>query len=231
MAKQDLGKGGCGPALLRARLRLGEHVLDLGCGSGTELLQAAELVGKTGTVYGLDPSSSALKAASRKLVVARHKNVQLLDASAEAIPLADMSLDAVYSNCVLNLVADKIRALKEIYRILKPCGRFVFTDTVALCSTSDSNDNAIIATTPADMLNTAASLIGCTNGVVSRQNMQALLAATGFLNINTKIHTPIPYSLIERRASNCGRSDELVTLNWSLVHDALASVVFSAEKL
>jgi ubiquinone/menaquinone biosynthesis C-methylase UbiE len=210
---------GCGPALSAGAPRLGDHVLDLGCGEGRELLQAAELVGAKGMVYGLDNNAQSLCEARRVIENSAQANVTLLEASADAVPLPNASLDVVFSNCVLNLITQKDATLAETYRVLKPGGRLAFADIVAI-------DNKA----PNDMLQTAASLIGCKNGVISLSETKAALKSAGFIHINSEIYAAVPFDLIERHARATEQSDALATLKWQSVHDALASVIFTATK-
>lgn len=109
-------------------IREGDRVLDVGSGSGTDALISARLVGPRGRVYGLDmtaPMRAKLQATAAAAGVA---NLEVLEGDAEAIPLADASVDVVTTNGVLNLVPDKARAIAEIHRVLKPGGRLQIAD-------------------------------------------------------------------------------------------------------
>ena len=109
-------------------IREGDHVLDVGSGSGTDALICARLVGARGRVYALDmtaPMRAKLQATAAAAGVA---NLQVLEGDAEAIPLPDAAVDVVTSNGVLNLVPDKARAIAEIHRVLKPGGRLQLAD-------------------------------------------------------------------------------------------------------
>jgi ubiquinone/menaquinone biosynthesis C-methylase UbiE len=111
-------------------IRPGDTVLDVGAGSGTDALIAARLAGPQGRVYALDmtPAMSAkLCALVRRLGL---KNVEVLEGNAESIPLADGSVDVVTSNGMLNLVPDKLAAVREIRRVLRPGGRAQIADIV-----------------------------------------------------------------------------------------------------
>lgn len=106
----------------------GDTVLDVGSGSGTDLLIAQRLVGPTGRVIGLDLTAAMLQKLERIVKTAGAANVRLLEGNAEEIRLPDASVDVVTSNGVLNLVPDKARAIAEIHRVLRPGGRVQIAD-------------------------------------------------------------------------------------------------------
>lgn len=106
----------------------GDTVLDIGSGSGTDLLLAARTVGDGGRAIGLDMTAAMLEKVSRSVIAAGASNVRLLEGNAEKIPLPDASVDVITSNGVLNLVPDKRTACAEIHRVLKPGGRVQIGD-------------------------------------------------------------------------------------------------------
>ena len=109
-------------------IREGDHVLDVGSGSGTDALISARLVGARGRVYGLDMTEQMRAKLQATAAAAGVANLEVLAGDAEAIPLPDASVDVVTSNGVLNLVPDKARAIAEIHRVLKPGGRLQIAD-------------------------------------------------------------------------------------------------------
>ena len=109
-------------------IREGDTVLDVGSGSGTDLLLAARLVGPTGRAIGLDMTAAMLEKLERTVAEWGGPNVRLLEGNAEKIPLPDGSVDVVTSNGVLNLVPDKRLAFAEILRVLRPGGRVQIAD-------------------------------------------------------------------------------------------------------
>jgi arsenite methyltransferase len=108
----------------------GEAVLDLGCGAGVDTLIAAIIVGPEGRVVGIDFSPEMIERAMENLQKTALGNVTFQEASAEDLPLPDASFDAVISNGVFNLIPDKLTALKEVFRVLKPFGRLMIADQV-----------------------------------------------------------------------------------------------------
>jgi ubiquinone/menaquinone biosynthesis C-methylase UbiE len=106
-----------------AQLRPGERVLDVACGTGVVTRMAAAQVGPTGAVAGLDINPGMLVVA--RSVTPRDTNIEWYETSAEAMPLADASFDVVLCQMGLQFIADKLRALREIRRVLRPGGRVV----------------------------------------------------------------------------------------------------------
>lgn len=108
----------------------GDAVLDVGSGSGTDTLIAARMVGPAGKVFALDMTPAMVRKLRGLVEELGVPNVEVIEGSAEAIPLPDASVDVVTSNGMLNLVPDKRRAIAEICRVLKPGGRVQVADIV-----------------------------------------------------------------------------------------------------
>ena len=109
----------------------GATVLDLGCGAGTDLLIAAQMVGPEGRVIGVDMTSSMLtraRASAREIGV--DDRVELHESLIESLPLEDGSIDVVISNGVIDLVPDKDAVFAEIDRVLRSGGRLQVADVV-----------------------------------------------------------------------------------------------------
>lgn len=120
---------GVGNPLAMGPIHEGETVVDIGSGSGTDLLLAARRVGPTGRVIGVDMTAAMRERAQAGAQTAGLAEiVELRDGMSEALPIDDASVDVVISNGVLNLAADKIKAFSEIARVLRPGGRLMLAD-------------------------------------------------------------------------------------------------------
>jgi demethylmenaquinone methyltransferase/2-methoxy-6-polyprenyl-1,4-benzoquinol methylase len=112
-----------------AELKSGEHVLDVGCGTGTLLLSAAERVGPSGAVCGIDAATEMIAYARHK-AASRGVALEVVEGSAEKLPYPDSSFDVIFCTFVLHHLPEDMRggAIGEMRRVLRPGGRMVVAD-------------------------------------------------------------------------------------------------------
>jgi arsenite methyltransferase len=158
---------GCGAPLEALALAPGETVLDLGSGPGLDCLLAAEQVGPKGRVVGVDMTPAMLERARKNAAAGGFANVEFREGRLESLPLGDASVDAVTSNCVINLVPDKAAVFRQVARVLKPGGRLVISDIVL--------DGRLPEVLERDLY----AYVGCVSGAVDRRDYFALLEAAG----------------------------------------------------
>lgn len=170
---------GCGDPLAFAHVQPGQTVLDLGSGAGIDCFIAAQKVGPTGRVIGLDMTPAMLEAARRNALQGGYTNVEFRQGEAEDMPVESNSVDWVISNCVINLSPDKPRVFREIFRVLKPGGRISISDIVA--------DEL-----PAALRNDAGSYCGCVGGAIPTDDYLRGLAQAGMVDVG--IETRLDYS-------------------------------------
>jgi SAM-dependent methyltransferase len=176
MKDADLGLG-CGIPTDAVNLQPGDIVVDLGSGAGNDVFIARRIVGPEGKVIGIDMTESMIERArenARKLGAA---NVEFRLGDIENMPIEDTTADVVVSNCVINLVPDKLKAFQEIYRILKPKGRFGISDIV------------VTGRLPAKIQSAAEMYAGCVAGALNRDAYLGIVAEAGFTNISLKKET------------------------------------------
>ena len=167
----QLASLGCGNPTAVAGIAEGETVLDLGSGSGIDVLLSARRVGPTGKAYGLDMTDEMLELARRNAAEAGATNVEFLKGHIEDVPLPDGTVDLVISNCVINLSVDKPAVMAQMYRVLRPGGRIGVSDIIAEDHLS-ADDRAA-----------RGSYVGCIAGALSEGEYRQGLAAAGFVDI------------------------------------------------
>lgn len=173
-AGADLGLG-CGNPQAIAALRPGETVLDLGSGGGFDALLAARQVGPMGQVIGVDMTPDMLARARGNAAKVGAGNVEFRLGEIEHLPVADRSVDAIISNCVVNLAPDKRAVYREALRVLKPGGRLAIMDVVAT------------APLPAELVADPAAFTGCLSGATPVDELGPMLTALGFVDVRVEV--------------------------------------------
>ena len=159
---------GCGNPTAIADLGPGEAILDLGSGAGVDVFLAANKVGPTGRVIGVDMTGEMVEKANG---IARHHgyhNVEFRLGEIEKLPVEDGSVDAIISNCVINLSPDKAEVFAEAYRVLKPGGRLIVSDIVS--------DGVL----PDEIRNDSNAWACCIGGALEQQQYLGEIRQAGF---------------------------------------------------
>lgn len=165
---------GCGNPVALASLREGEVVLDLGSGAGFDCFLAAERVGPSGRVIGIDMTPDMLDRARENAKKGGRTNVEFRLGEIEHLPVADNSVDVVISNCVINLSPDKPQVFREAFRVLRPGGRLMVSDIV------------LAAPLPEALAGSALLYNSCVAGALVREEYLGNIAAAGFTEITVQ---------------------------------------------
>jgi arsenite methyltransferase len=170
----DLGLG-CGNPQAIADLRPGETVLDLGSGAGFDCFLAAKRVGRTGRVIGVDMTPEMVSKARDNARRVEATNVDFRLGEIEHVPVADESVDAILSNCVINLSPDKRAVFHEAFRVLKRGGRLAISDVIAT------------QPMPTALAKSLESYTGCVAGAASAETLERLLVDAGFEEVRISV--------------------------------------------
>lgn len=166
----DLGLG-CGTPTAFADLEEGMTVLDLGSGAGIDVFVAAKKVGRGGLVIGVDMTEEMIRRAEANKAKLKAANTEFRLGEIENLPVAPGSVDRIISNCVINLVPDKARAFAEMYRVMKPGGKFTVSDIVS------------IGQIPEELRKDLTEWAGCVAGALDREEYLGIARATGFRDV------------------------------------------------
>jgi SAM-dependent methyltransferase len=170
----DLGLG-CGNPQAIAALRRGETVLDLGSGAGFDCFLAARRVGRMGRVIGVDMTPEMVAKARDNARRVEATNVDFRLGEIEHLPVLDASVDAILSNCVINLSPDKAAVFREAFRVLKPGGRLAISDVIATKAM------------PFEVAKNIEAYTGCIAGAASEEILRGLLADAGFEDVTIRV--------------------------------------------
>jgi SAM-dependent methyltransferase len=169
-AGSNLGLG-CGNPTALASLRKGETVMDLGSGAGFDCFLAAREVGPAGRVIGVDMTPEMVEKARENARKGGYGNVEFRLGEIEHLPTADASVDAVISNCVINLSPAKEAVFAETYRVLKPGGRVMISDIV------------LTGDLPESVASSLAAYAGCIAGAIRKDDYIRLMEDAGFVDV------------------------------------------------
>ncbi len=169
---------GCGNPTALAELREGETVLDFGAGGGFDVFLAAKKVGETGKVIGVDMTPEMIKKAIENAKKGNYKNVEFRVGEIENLPIEDNSIDAIISNCVINLSLNKLATYKEAFRVLRSNGRILISDLVTE------------GELPEDVRQSFEAWAGCVAGALEKQEYLNTIKKAGFKDITVIAEHP-----------------------------------------
>ncbi|MFA5261486.1 MAG: arsenite methyltransferase [Candidatus Omnitrophota bacterium] len=159
---------GCGNPVAVASLKEGDIVLDLGSGAGFDAFLAAQKVGKTGRVIGVDMTPEMLAKARENAERGAYANVEFREGEIENLPVEDNSVDVIISNCVINLSPDKKNVFGEAFRVLKPGGRLMVSDLV------------LEKELPGIIKESIEAYVGCLAGAIMKDEYLTFIRQAGF---------------------------------------------------
>ena len=162
---------GCGNPTAIVSLQPGEIVLDLGSGAGFDCFLAANKVGSTGKVIGVDMTPEMLRKARQNAKKAGYTNVEFRRGEIEKLPVENTSVDVVISNCVINLSPDKKKVFEETFRVLRSGGRLAVSDIV------------LLKDLPEKIKNSVEAYVGCISGAILKDRYLKLIKDVGFTDI------------------------------------------------
>jgi arsenite methyltransferase len=165
---------GCGNPTALASLETGETVLDLGSGAGFDCFLAAQEVGPTGRVVGVDMTPEMVEKARENVRKNEATNVEFRLGEIEHLPVADDSMSVVISNCVVNLSPDKAQVFREALRVLRPGGRLAISDVV------------LTAEPPEPLAPDPDSVAACVGGASSIGALESMLRDAGFEDVSIR---------------------------------------------
>ncbi len=185
----DLGLG-CGTPLAFADMTEGMTVLDLGSGAGIDVFLASKKVAPTGKAIGLDMTDEMLALARINKAKLGIENAEFYNGEIEDMPIQSNSIDRILSNCVINLVPDKRKAFSEMFRVLKPGGKFTISDIVS------------IGEIPPDVRKDMELWAGCVAGALDKDEYLQIVRDSGFKNLvlakekKYSLEQQVPFGLV-----------------------------------
>lgn len=195
---------GCGNPVALASLKEGDIVLDLGSGAGFDAFLAAQRVGASGRVIGVDMTPEMIAKAKENAKKGQYPNVEFRLGEIEKLPVEDNSIDVVISNCVINLSPDKEAVFKDVFRVLKPGGRLMVSDLV------------LAKDLPEAIKESVEAYVGCLAGAIKKVEYLRFISKAGLRDIKVVSESAYPV--------------DAMFDNFESAQDAIVSIKVSAVK-
>jgi arsenite methyltransferase len=203
---------GCGDPVTLAALQPGQTVLDLGSGGGIDCFLAAQKVGPTGKVIGVDMTAEMLEKARQNRAKLGLDNVEFRLGEIEHLPVADNTVDVIISNCVINLSPDKPQVFREAFRVLQPGGKLSVSDI--------TTDGPL----PEAVKSNMSAWAGCVAGALDVKDYVAAIEAAGFIDVNIA-PVYLPKEMVDEALEQIGESID----QGGFPEDEIYRAVFSAK--
>jgi SAM-dependent methyltransferase len=210
---------GCGNPVALASLKEGDTYVDLGSGAGIDCFLAADKVGESGKVIGIDMTPEMIDRARENAKKAGIENVEFRLGEIEHLPVADNTVDVITSNCVINLSPDKKAVFQDAFRVLKPGGKIMISDIV------------LLKELPEAVLQSVEAYVGCVSGALLKEDYLKIVEGVGFENVEVVsessagdiwVNDPLAVSIIEQLGITIKEAKEM--------GKSIVSIKFSAVK-
>ncbi len=211
---------GCGNPVALASLKKGQTVLDLGSGGGFDCFLAANRVGKSGRVIGVDMTPEMIDKARENARKDKYENVEFRLGEIENLPVADNTVDVIISNCVINLSPNKKRVFEEAFRALKPNGRLMVSDIV------------LLKKLPETIRKNVQAYIGCLSGAEMKNKYLQMIKDAGFqeVKIIEENYFPVENMANDPTAQAIVKTSEIPAEKLKKIANTVASVKVSGVK-
>ncbi len=211
---------GCGNPVALASLKEGDVVLDLGSGAGFDCFLAAQRVGSSGRVIGVDMTPEMLEKARDNARKGGYDNTEFRLGEIEHLPVADNSADIIISNCVINLSPEKDKVFREAFRVLKPGGRLMVSDIV------------LLKDLPEPIRQSIEAYVGCVAGASLKDEYLGEIEAAGFADIKVldEVNFPVEFVADNPAVKEIIRNMNLTADKLRDLATAVASIKIAAVK-
>jgi arsenite methyltransferase len=208
---------GCGDPITLASLKPGQIVLDLGSGAGLDCILAAQKVGETGHVIGVDMTPEMIERAQANAKRVNLKNVEFRQGYLESLPVESGIVDVIISNCVINLSPDKEKVFTEAFRVLAPGGKLAVSDIVT--------DGPL----PEAIKQSLSAWAGCVAGAVEAEDYIGMMKSVGFTDIAV---TPVFFDkeTVDAALADMGDAIDLTVISREDIYKAVYSAKITAYK-